>query len=333
MFCPDCGRDCDDSDNSCPLCGYPLNDLRQRLAGEERESLGWAEKIVGKPEDKSEEPPDDSLVSFATGKEKPREDEKEKDDLKCERCGAKVGIGVMCPGCGDRLPTLGESDPYLTYIFLGLWRMIVAPRNFALNFPYPVKGGTLQAFWVPGIFAGIYILTLPLSRPASMLHSENPVNPFALGLVGLAVYVLAVPPLLYLTTGLIHWTAKILGGRAPFRRTARIAGAGLIGLLILGIFRNLIFLLFFFVRTMAFQILENRFGFELSYDSGQDTWRILLILIIIFAGWQYAWMFGGLHRLAWWKTIVHFLATYVALLWWIWTAVLIVIPLRIAGYL
>lgn len=333
MFCPDCGHESIGPERFCNICGFPLGRLKKRLDTEEQAALGWAEKIVGKPKQKTELPPDAPVISYSTGREQQTEVETEGDRLRCERCGTKVALGIMCPACGDKLPMLSESDHFLPLVLAGLWRMLVAPRHFALNLGYPVKGGTIQPILYSGVFAALFILTLPLSRPELLFETENPVRPVATALVGLVFYVLGIPPLVYLTGGLIHWIAVILGGRAPFRRTLRVAAAGFICLMILGIVRNIIIFAFYFPRPFLVDFLAERIGVDLSEASAGAFGHLLFIALIIFAGWQFAWLFGGLHRLAWWKTMVHFLATYMALLWWFWILIMIVIPYRVAGFL
>jgi len=332
LFCPDCGSRAKDTERFCPACGYPLERLRRRLEEEQRDSLGWAERILGRPPTAAEPPRESTLVSFKTGEEPVKLEEKEKG-LKCERCGERVERGTLCSKCGDRLPIIGESDPYFSETIRGFFKMLFAPRHFAINFPYPVSGGTLQPALLPGVFAAFFILTLPLGRPDLWLKSEDPTTPLIPSLVGIPLYVLGTPLLTYLTAWLIHLVGVLLGGSGSFRRALRALSAALVWLLIIGTLRNITLGAMYFIQPTLDEILTKQIGLPSSHDLRRNLTPVATMAGLVLIGWLYSWMFGGLYRLSWWKTLVHTLATYVALLWWTWLFVMVILPLRAGGFL
>jgi len=334
LFCPDCGRYSTDSDHFCTICGFPLEKLRQTLDNEKKAELGWAEKIVGKPDVKSVEPPDPPLISYATGKETPRQKkEEEQESFKCERCGIKTGVGTMCPNCGETLPSLIDNDPYLSLVLKNFFRMILAPRHYATKFPYPITGGTLQPLLWPGVFAAIFVLTLPFARSEQWLERGDPTQPLLPAFVGIPLYVLGTPVLVYLSTGLIYLISKLLGGTASYRRTARVFSGGLIIIFIYGIVRNIFTFLFYLGTPRIHRLVPPEIDIRIIKELSQSVERALLVFFLAFIGWQFMWAFGGLNRLSWWKTLILFLASYVAVLWWLWLYTMVLLPLNLGGLL
>jgi len=329
LYCPDCGDEIVESDSFCQYCGYPSSALRKRLKAEQDASIGWAEKIIGsKPVDEKQIPPEDKLQTFVDVKD-PEPEEDEDSRLRCESCASVVDYGMMCPECGDKLPTLGANDNFFISVIRYSFRFIVAPAHFARNFPYPTKGGTMQAVWVPAILSGLYILTLPATKAYVQPRLFEFPDMFGLALIGMTLYILLIPVLLFVTGGLNHWVAVLLGGQAAFRRTLRITGAGLTILLVLGLVRNIGTALLFLINP---ELEPSSFiRYNAINASGLSEYRTLVYITIVIAGWYHAWLIAGLHRLSWWKTLIHFIATYVTFTWWAWLIVFFGIPVLLIG--
>ena len=329
LFCPDCGTDLKKSDKFCSTCGYPADALTKRIEFEKNSSIGWAERIIGKKPGSDEIVlPEGKLHTFTDVSDSIPESDKEKSDLRCETCGSKVEHGTLCPACGERLPTLSESDNFFAAVMSKFFKLIFAPRYFAQTLPYPLKGGTMQALWIPAIITGLYILTLPAARPFMHLHKYENYGAMGLGLIGMTVYILFTPLLLFLTSGLNHWVAVLFGGHAPFRRTVRVTGAGLAVLMTLGLIRNIVTA---FAHLIDPDLLLPLFIQELSESPEKGYVRFIVYALIIIGGWYHCWLIGGLHRLSWWKAVIHFIAAYVTFIWWIWVLVLYGIPLFVSS--
>jgi hypothetical protein len=332
VYCPDCGRKAGDPERFCPFCGYPLARLGKRLEREKEDSLGWAERLVGRPSVEAAPPPESPLVSFKTGPEPKSKQGDEEDARRCERCGAKADIGALCPKCGDRLPSLTEGDPYLDLVFRSFLRMTLAPKHFALSLAYPVTGGIIQPLLYPGVFAALFLLTLPLSYWQWWPEAGGPTRPFTAALVGAPLSVFGVPILVYLTSGFAHLVGQLLGGHVPFRRTIRVVGAGIIWLLVLGTVLHLAR----FGVAVSFPDLAEKLKEGESLERLAWLWSrqriILATLLIVLVAWEYAWAVGGLFWLTWWKAAILLIATY----WLIavtWLFFLVILPLQAGGLL
>jgi hypothetical protein len=330
LFCPDCGREAPDDNSFCPICGYPLAKLAGRIEQDKIDGMGWAEKIVGKPQFEEKPPGDEKVVSFITGKEAPPPEE-EKKGLFCERCEKRIDIGVMCASCGDRLPFHSDFDPFLLSAISSFWKMALAPRSFAINFPYPIKGGIIQPVLYPGVAAAVFILTLPLVyfhllvRPGERAIYLIPV------IIGFVLSMLVIPVLVYLSSGLIHFVAQLIGGKCQFRRTVRVFAAGILWILILGIIHNLIRWGMFTLKPLLIEYIQPYFS-QGPLDTGNKDWvRQLVVFGLLIIGWLYTWAFGSLYRLRWWVAIVFTLATYIPILWIPWVYLLVILPLRASG--
>ncbi len=334
MFCPDCGRECKDDEHYCASCGYPLDSLRKRIGIEQSNSLGWAEKILSVPQVKQRPVSELPLVSFDTGEEAPAESEAKEKGVLCERCGKRVDVGMICPNCGDRLPIVGVEDPYISEVLRGALRLVFAPRDFAIKLAYPARAGILQPFLWPGVFSAFFVFSLPFSKAGEWQRGTDLANILVPAIALIPIYILGIPLLIYLTAGLTHIIGKALGSKVSFRRTLRVLSAGLIWLIIFGTLRNVLLyansyteadLLHFF----RYYLIDPDFIRELLPKITRMMWAVTLAFI----GWMYAWMFGGLYRFSWWKTLLHTLATYCSVLWWVWLYVMIVIPLKASGFL
>ena len=331
MHCPDCGRRHRDGEACCPDCGYPLAALEKRLQEEEQEALGWAEKLLGKPRTETAPPVEIPLTSFATGREEPPKI-LEKSRHRCERCGAAVDLGVACPMCGDKLPSLMENDPYIILVLRGLWRMIVAPKEFALSFPYPISGGILQPLLYPGISAALLVFTLPLLRPEALIEVTDPTRTVIPALIGYLASIVLVPVLVYVSAWIIDLVGKLLGSTVPLRRTIRIAGAYIFWLLILG-------MLYHFVVFGVYEAQAHVAGRERDaawivnlYRTLEREYQWILGALLLLFGWIFAWAFGGLFRLSWWKSLILLISTYCFLVP-AWIFLLVIFPLHAAGLL
>ncbi|HDS31168.1 MAG TPA: hypothetical protein ENN67_09010, partial [Firmicutes bacterium] len=299
MYCPDCGRLSKGDDEFCPSCGYPLSELIERLKKEEEDKLGWAEKIAGKPKFAVKPPPEPPLATFAPIPEPPAEPVK--TARTCDMCGAEVKYGAMCQHCGDKLPGLMESDPFLYFTFNGIWRMFFTPKFFASNFPYPVTGGTTQPLLYPGIFAALFIFSIPLAYADKWLDRPDNPLPMIVGVTGFIMSIIFTPVLVYLSAGLIHIVAKALGRNLVFKRTLRVFASVVSGVLVIGLVINLIrFALIYFEldisATTLTDIIEPHEFLPDIFDRKEFVHAILLIA----GAWLYSWMFGGLYRFAWW---------------------------------
>jgi RNA polymerase subunit RPABC4/transcription elongation factor Spt4 len=333
VYCPDCGRKSREDEDFCPVCGYPLGKLRERLAAEEQVAMGWAQRVLGIKPVGPEPPKEPSLVSFTTGEETRVEKPEDEKGLLCERCKTRVQLGTICPKCGDRLPVISDDDPYLYYVFTKIWRMLFAPRYFALTFPYPVAGGTLQPLLYPGIFIAFFVLSLPFSRPEGWIEEQNVAGILVPTFVAFLACILGMPLLMHLTVLLTNSVCVLLGGTGSYRRTIRVASAGVIWLAIYGTLRNLALYGFYLARIELRGFIDVYFPFSSVTEPVQIMTPFLMIGALVLIGWQYAWTFGGLHRLNWWKTIIMTFSTYVAILWWVWIYIIIILPLRASGLL
>jgi hypothetical protein len=142
-----------------------------------------------------------------------------------------------------------------------------------------------------------------------------------------------MPVLIHLTVLLINSVSALLGGTGSYRRTIRIASAGVIWLAIFGAIRNIVLYGFYLTRIEMRGFIDVYFPFDSVTEPVRNITPFLMIGGLIFIGWQYAWTFGGLHKLNWWKTTIMTLSTYVAILWWVWVYVIIILPLRASGLL
>lgn len=310
MFCPDCGRESKKSERFCPSCGYPLELLEKRLVREKEESIGWVERILTKPpetdktEKKTEPEPviEEPSVIF--------EPDFERKGNICQNCGKEAGFGVICPHCGDRLPNISINDPYITTILKNLISGIFGPRRFAVNFPYPVYGGTMVPLLYPGIFASIFITSIPFLLSVREENSDLGLPSFAKVFMLFPLYIIFTPILVYLTAGFVHIFGMILGGHAAFPRTLRVCAAAIILALIAGTILN--------IAVFGVGWFFNDFHGFITDDSGIVTLRKLIrdhpgAIMLGISGllaWEYAWMYGGLFRLSWWKTIIHAILTF-----------------------
>lgn len=329
MFCPDCGRESTDSERFCPDCGYPLRELVNQLESEKDASVGWADRIVRRPEISQAEPVELVDSYSETG----YDEEDERQGLRCLRCGVPISPGTLCPSCGEKLPSVGESDNYISHVLKSFFQIIFKPRLFALMLPYPTSGGTLQPYLYPGVFASIFVLTLPLNRPELWLEGDDTTRAIVPFILCFLVYIFLVPLIVYLTNLLIHGVAIILGTKGIFKRTVRATSALMIWFLIFGIIFNLIALGVYLVgpEGIAFDqyIVDVYAGWKMM---GQ--YRIYIIIgIALIIGWLLGWMIAGLYRMSWWQIIIHMLATYIALYFWVWLFVLIGVPLELGGYI
>jgi hypothetical protein len=347
LFCPDCGREAIDCDMFCPICGYPIDLLMQRIEREKIEVLGWAERLVGKPKIKETPPSETPVISFVTGPAVPT-DESEKKGMYCERCGAKIDVGVMCSACGDRLPYHADSDPFVSASFRGLIGMIFAPRNFAVNFPYPVGGGVTQPVLYPGVLASLFILSLPLTHYRLLLQPGNSAPLIIPAVVGFILSMILVPILVYLSAGLIHVFATALSGKSQFRRTVRVFAAGIFWLMLIGLLNNLSILGFYFLKPLLLNFLTGNSNEGLAYEllsgrgstdllllpiSMMEVWRITLLTHIIGIGWLFGWAYGGLYRLRWWTSVILTLIIYFPFIMPAWLYLLLYLPLKTNGFL
>lgn len=332
MFCPDCGREALDGDGFCIICGYPLDLLEKKIDQEKIDSLGWAERIVGKPRVKDELKTDDSVSSFTTGPQVSDADD-EKKGLFCERCGTRIEVGVMCAACGDRLPYHADSDPFLDSSFKNLFRMIFGPRNFAVNFPYPVSGGTIQPMLYPGVIASLFILTIPLVNYGMLLRPIDNSRIVLTAVAGFILCVILVPAMVYLSAGLIHIFASIIGGKAQFRRAVRIFAAGMFWLLMFGLLHNLFRWGYFFLRPFYKMYLSDYYNPILFDIPGLDFRRIAIFSTIIILGWLFGWAYGGLYRLKWWQALILTLIIFFPFILPSWFFALILLPLKASGLL
>lgn len=327
MFCPDCGREAPDDNSFCPICGYPLKKLARRIEQDKIDAMGWAEKIVGKPQFEEKPPDDEKVVSFITGKEAPPPEE-EKKGLFCERCENRIDVGVMCSSCGDRLPFHSDFDPFLISTLMGFWKLIFAPRSFAINFPYPIKGGIIQPVLYPGVAAAVFILTLPLVYMHLSLGPVQRAMYIIPSIIGFVLAMFVIPVLVYLSAGLIHFVAQLIGGKCQFRRTVRVFAAGILWILILGILHNLIRWGLHFLAPLITDLIRPYYRTDFNVDQSLEQVRILAVIGLFIIGWLYTWAFGSLYRLRWWAAIVLAFATYIPILWFPWMYLLILLPLR-----
>ncbi len=294
--------------------------------------MGWAERIIGKPEVETTDPENPPVVSYVSGEEKASTETDDDERFRCSMCGTVAEIGTMCQTCGDTLPTRTDQDPYIWLVLRNSLHLILAPRHYAVNLPYPIKGGNLQPVLYPGIFAAFFVIALPFSRASVWLYRTAYDIPIEPSLIAIPMYVLGIPILVFLSAGLAYMVARMLGGHASFSRTVRALSGGLIILLIIGIFRFVLGYIAIANTRNIELILERLYNPVEVMTLVQYGERMATIFTIFIAGWYYAWIVGGLHRLAWWKTIVHTLATYVAVLFWIWLYILQILPLN-AGHL
>ncbi|MFH1675603.1 MAG: hypothetical protein ABIC40_01170 [bacterium] len=328
MFCVDCGRESKKTDRYCPSCGYPLELLEKRIVKEKEESIGWVERILTKS-DEIEKPVKEPVIESLPSTEVFTEDLiAEKRPILCESCGEEVGYGTICPKCGDRLPFISINDSFISSVLHGFASIIFSPRQFAIGLPYPFSGGTMAPLVYPGIFASIFIISLPLT-----LIDSN--RNFVIGLGDLAplfilfpVYLFVSPILVYLSIGLAHAMGIILGGHVAFRRTLRVGSAALIWTFIIGAIANL---LSFVTRWVIFQF-HGFFGSSsiiiLADKIHRDHPWIFSMPIIVFLAWMYAWWFGGLFRLNWWKAVLHLILSFwIVIIIWAYSAV--IFPLTI----
>lgn len=332
MFCPDCGREAIDCDLYCPICGYPLDLLEQKIEREKIEALGWAERIVGKP--RIEEPPqsEESVISFVTGPHVPVEKDKKKG-LFCDRCGSRIEVGVMCASCGDRLPFHADSDPFVSASLRGFIKLIFAPRSFAINFPYPVSGGIIQPILYPGVVASLFILSLPLARYEMVLRSDNSARIIVPVIAGFILSMILTPLLVYLSAGLIHGFAIVLGGKCQFRRTVRVFAAGIFWIFMLGLLYNLIKFGLFFIKPVLGDYIKQYYNPILMPIPMMSLWRPLFIAHLISIGWLFGWAYGGLYRLRWWNAVILTIAAYFPFIAPAWLYLLLLLPLRYSGLL
>jgi hypothetical protein len=333
MFCPDCGKQSKSGEDFCPSCGYPLYKLEERLKEEEEASLGWAEKIVGKPKIGVKPPPEPPLATFASTPEPSPETDEEKRARTCDICGTEVEYGTHCRKCGDKLPSLMDSDPFLHETFSGLWRMLFGPRFFAQNFPYPVSGGTTQPLLYPGIIAALFVLSVPMASAEKWLGKPEGTLPILVGIAGFILSVIFTPVLVYLSAGFMNIVARVIGRSLPYRRTLRVFASVTIGVLLLGLIINLLrFGLFYNQPAITKSAAQNGIALPAAISWLAAHRELIQAVMLAFGAWMYAWIFGGLFRFSWWKTLILVFATY-WLITIVWAAVYVFEPLYFGGLL
>jgi len=332
VHCPDCGRERVREINFCPECGFPFAELEARLAQEKEETTGWAEKILGKPAEELPTQDSDTITSFLTGVERLKPSRLEEDKFKCERCLTPVNLGTLCPTCGEKLPTVMETDPYLLLVFKSIWRMIFAPRRFSLDFPYPLVGGTMQPYLYPGVFASLFVLTLPFTRVDLWIEELDP-TPFILPfIVGFLIAIFAVPALMYISVWMIDTAGRALGGRGIRRRVARTLGAYVIFVTLLGTIGNLGLLALYIGKTKEIRTPQTTLSFHNLFTFARNAERVTLGIILALLFWNFTWAVGSLYRLSWWKAIILALSV-LSLLLALWVYFLIFLPVYEGGLL
>ena len=325
MFCPDCGSETGDAGQFCPACGYPIADLIERLDREEKEAMGWAEKIVGKSNFDLKPPSEPPLATFSPEPEPLPEDRESVEHRKCYACGSEVGYASLCPHCGDKLPGILDADPFLPLVFNGLWKIFIAPAHFAQSFPYPVRGGTTQPLLYPGIFAGLLILSIPFSRAELWLGRIGTTVPMIAAIVGFILSIVLSPVLIWLSAGLINMVSRVLGGQVRMNRTIRVFGAVVIFVTIIGIVVN-------FIDFAIYKWPSDNLSFQIFLDRLATRRELVQAVILGIGAWLFSWIFGGLARFPWWKAVIMCFASY-----WIlvlgWLYLLVVLPLHAGGLL
>jgi hypothetical protein len=313
---------------SCPDCGYPLSSLEKTLIFEKEASMGWAEKIITVPVKVPIPPPDAPLTSFACGKIEP-ETEPKQGSFRCERCGFPVELGDVCPHCKDKLPGIIDNDPYIALALRSLIRIILAPRQFALKFPYPMSGGILQALLYPGIAAAFMVVTYFLMTPEVWLNGPDAGLIIIPSLIEFMSAMIIVPGLIYFSSWFIGAVGKAMGSRVPVRRIIRIGGALVIWAMILGFFYHLIFLGLFSVQSHQFQeqteaIHSGHNSFQRFFEFHQE----FSFLFTFFYAWYFSWTMGPLFRFKNGKLAAFLLITFVVLAF-VWAYFLVLLPNRV----
>lgn len=332
MFCPDCGFDARGNESACPLCGYPLRKLRDRLVSDAEASLGWAERIVGKPQYEAVVEVKEILLSFVTGEERSNKKDSEKE-LICERCGKKFELGSFCSYCGDRLPGLFQKDPYLYCVLRSPFQLLFSPRHFSINFPYPFKGGIVQPTLVTGVLAFILILIYPFGRIDEWIGRNDTFSPnFPFFISYSLICLIVIPVLVYLSAGSAHVIATFLSGRAQLRRTVRVMGAIFFWILTAGIMVNLCNLLIYDIHSESPLFNRTLTEFGLIHSASKPLWKTVTGIILIAPVWAYGWAIGGLYRLKWPFAVLHALITYIVISL-TWAIVLVAIPLSVGGFI
>lgn len=254
-----------------------------------------------------------------------------KEKQQCERCGALIEPASICPTCGDKLPSLFQSDPFISLFFKNFFAMFHSPRYFTLSFPYPYTEGITYPILVSGIAAAIFIITLPMIHPAVVLNPKAKTDFLMVSIFGAIGALLIVPLLTYFSSLFIDYFARIFGGKAPVRRTIRIIGAYLTAILITGILFHFFMFGFYWFQLPASQ-LGNPHVISTIYKTILRSYSLILIAVITILGWLYSWSLGNLYRLSFWNMFLFVLMTYPVLVL-IWIIVLIIIPLRNSGIL
>lgn len=323
MHCPDCGRSRRASESFCPDCGYPLSGLKKKLEEETEASMGWAEKILGKPIVPSPKRPEPPVSSFAVGRIEPAA---EIPKPRCERCGAEVSDpAIVCFQCGDKLPSIIGDDEYIKLVVRGLWKMIAAPRQFAINFPYPQTGGTIQILYT-GVAGGCHVLSLLFRAPDKWLGEDSSGTPVMVLLAGFLIALALVPAVLNFSAWLLTYLARAFGGIVPLRRTTRVAGAYVFWIFTFGALYNLLLLWLYLLQhhLPLFPALKHFYQAVMSANVPMMLGSLAVLT------WLCGWAFGGLFRLTWVRTLWLIVISF-SLFIPLWLLLFVILPIRFAG--
>jgi hypothetical protein len=300
-----------------------LSGLEKKLVDETEASMGWAERILGKPIIPSPKRPEPPISSFAVGRIEPTA---ENPKPKCERCGAEVGSpGIVCSQCGDKLPSIIGDDEYIKLVLRGLWTMLAAPRSFAINFPYPQIGGTIQILYA-GVAGGCYVLSLLFLAPDKWLGENSSGTPVMALLAGFLVALALVPAVLSLSSWLLTYIARAFGGIVPLRRTTRVAGAYVFWIFTFGALYNLL-LLWLYLLQLHLRLFPT-LGHFYRAIMGDSLFMMLGSIAIL--TWLCGWAFGALFRLTWIRTLWLIVISF-GLFIPLWLLLFVILPLRFAG--
>ena len=333
MYCPDCGRKSQSRERYCPECGYPISALSTCLEKEKEASLGWAEKLIGKPKIEIVPPKEPPLASFATGREEPVKAPAKTGRI-CARCGADVELTSVCPECNDKLPSVFENDPFMGLVLRGIFQMIVRPAEFALNFPYPATGGTIQPLFYPAIASAFLVLTLPLGRPDAWIKIQDFSDVYIPIVTAFLGSIIITPLLLHISSWAVNVVAGVLDSPVTLRRTIRVAGAYVFWLMLIGIVYNLMIFGLYEARAHFREPFLTYTDYDLNalFASVTKAYQFLFAAYLAAFGLQYGRAFGGLYRLSWWKTVFLAVSTY-GVLMPVWLYLMVLLPLHSAGLL
>jgi hypothetical protein len=203
--------------------------------------------------------------------------------------------------------------------------MIFAPGNFALNFPYPKTGNTLQILYT-GVAGGFYVLSLLFLAPGKWLGENSSATPVLVLLAGLLVTLALAPATLSLSAWVLSYIARAFGAYVPLRRTIRIAGAYVFWLFALGAFYNLLLFGLYLLQLHLRQFPDLRHFYRAVM--GDNIFMMLGSIAVL--TWLCGWAFGSLFRLTWTRTVLLIVISF-SLFIPLWLLLYVILPVRFAG--